>query len=159
MTSGQAPGESLLVGLAGLQIQHGPAGLLGLRQRGRLDQFARAPDVVAEVEQPDVGAAQEGEHAALPNQGQEGAPEDQAVETGQNGSDERAVTRYESFHGVVLGQGVVFSTTYLPGERRRSQAWVAGVSPRYVGRVGVLRQIGAGCPRCNLLRVDPRARD
>jgi four helix bundle protein len=110
------PGEILLVDGGRVQIADGPVERAGLGERRLLEALGRGDDELLEVEETDPGGLEEKEHAASADEAQKVTAEDQSVEARKYGSDESSVTRYESFHGVLLGRWS-FATTVVPEER------------------------------------------
>jgi len=102
----ELPGELLLVDYGRVQVTDGSVKLAGLGERRLLEALGGGEDEVLEVEQTNSGVLEKEKHASLAEKPRQVAAEDQPVEPGKNGGDEGAVTRYESLHGVLLGEGV-----------------------------------------------------
>jgi hypothetical protein len=126
----QASCEGLLVDGAGLQVAHGAVVVDRFPERGGLDAFTRGQDVGLEVQEGDIGAGQEGVHASLHDQRQEGPAKHEAVEPGQHGGDERAVTGNKALHRLALALQAGWWPAASVREQYRFQSWVAGGSPR-----------------------------
>ena len=106
--------EILLADRARCDVADRTVEALRLGQRRGLDALGGVGDVLLEVEQSHTGTFQEVEHPVLAPELQQRSAKHKAVEAGQNASDQRAETRYESLHGVLLGQHECFATLMYP---------------------------------------------
>jgi len=101
--AGDGQGGLLLALLCVVQVQQGPAQVIGLTDDGGTDGVGSGLDIVREGGEANLLLLEEGHHTASVGEQTFGTAEAQAVETGEGADDMGGETPYKREQGELLG--------------------------------------------------------